>query len=249
MKKTYSFYMFIGVLITSLLFLLGLKYPTPLYSPGDLVEKHSTLRCKDCHAPFKKVPSESCSKVKCHPNAKVGHKKAINELHAILKEQDCLICHTDHLGQKGKVTKYFNHKLILKIDICIDCHSAPKDKIHIKAASDCKACHEIKSWKPSTYNHDDYLFLDSNHNVICSKCHDMNIFKKYNCMNCHEHATRGIIREHTEEGIRDFGDCLRCHTVYFNERKYGTEKVRDSMIDDNDDDRVHDRNHKNSDDD
>ncbi len=96
MKKNYSFYLFIGALIASQLFLLGLKYPAPLYSPGDLVEKHSKLRCKDCHAPFKKVPSESCSEVKCHPDGKVGEKSAINELHVMLKAQDCLTCHTDH---------------------------------------------------------------------------------------------------------------------------------------------------------
>ncbi len=72
-------------------------------------------------------------------------------------------------------------------------------------------------------------------------------------MNCHEHATRGIIREHREEGIRDFGDCLRCHSVYFNGTRYGTEKVRESMTDDDDDDddddSDHDRKHKDSDDD
>ncbi len=250
MKKSYSFYLFAGALIASQLFLLGLKYPTPLYSPGDLVEKHSELRCKDCHAPFKNVPSESCSTTKCHPDGKVGKKTAINELHVKLIAQDCLTCHTDHLGLKGKVTKPFDHKLFPEIDICTICHSSPKDDIHIKAATDCKSCHEIKAWKPSTYNHNDYLFLDKNHKVTCIKCHDMNVYKKYNCMNCHEHATRGIVREHTEEGIREFGDCLRCHSVFFNGKRYGTEKVKESMTDDDDDDDDdHDRNHKDSDDD
>lgn len=232
MKKNYSFYLFIGALFASLLFLLGLKYPAPLYSPGDLVEGHSNLRCKDCHAPFKNVPSESCSRVKCHPDSKIGKKTAINKLHTALTAPECLTCHSDHLGPNGKVTKQFDHKMLPEINICMDCHNAPEDDIHIKAATDCRFCHEIKVWKPSTYNHDNYLFLDKNHNVICSKCHDTNIYKKYNCMNCHEHATRGIIKEHTEEGIRNYADCLRCHSVYFNGRKYGTEKVREGMIDD-----------------
>ncbi len=241
MKKGYPFYLFIGILIVFQLFLLGLKYPAPLYSPGDVAGKHSELRCRDCHAPFRKIPSESCSKAGCHPAGKTGKKPAVRQLHTALKGLDCLACHTDHLGPEGRITRPFDHKSVPGVEICIDCHRAPGDGIHIRGASDCRACHEIKAWKPSTYNHDDYLYLDKNHNVICSKCHDRNVYTKYNCMNCHEHASRGIIREHEKERIREFGDCLRCHSVYFNGRRYGTEKVREGMVDDDDDD--HDGEH------
>ncbi|MDH3973078.1 MAG: cytochrome c3 family protein [Deltaproteobacteria bacterium] len=365
MKKSYSFYMMIGALVASLLILLGMKYPAPLYSPGDVIEKHSKLRCKDCHAPFKRVPAESCFAADCHSKS-IGKKDAIKDLHEKLKKEDCLVCHTDHKGRKGKVTHQFDHKQLptkarckdchvtegekahkgkygndcrschttknwkeitfkhekvraiacadchkgagekahpgkygnackgchttkdwkaitfshdkvsatpcvdchrsaadkahprkygdacenchntknwKKITFshknvtatpCADCHKGPKDELHTTAGNDCKACHSTKKWKPATIDHDRYFPLDKEHRVACNKCHETKNYKVYTCMNCHVHATRGIISEHREEGIREYRDCLRCHRVYMKGRTYGTDKTgeNESMIDD-----------------
>lgn len=279
-KGRYLFYVKVGALIATAMLLYGIKYPAALYSPGDIAEKHSKLRCRDCHAPFKGVPSESCSVADCHAAGRIGKKDAIKDLHNKALGQDCLLCHTDHRGLKGEITIPFDHKALPETVNCIDCHSAvgekahkgkysdqcnachttktwkkvafshdkvtsspcldchkgPRDELHDSVGKDCKSCHTTKAWKPSTYDHDKYFPLKKEHKVGCNKCHDSGVYKKYTCMNCHVHATRGIISEHREEGIRDYGDCLRCHRVTMNGRIYGTGKVNDSMIDDDDDD-------------
>lgn len=278
MKKSNVFYLITGALTATMLVLIGMKYPAPLYSPGELSQKHENLRCRECHAPFKRVSSESCSKIDCHAVGMIGKKPATADLHKRIVGQDCLACHTDHKGGNGKITIAFDHEAFLKKSRCVDCHrrdgekahkdrygenctdchgtkdwekisfshekvsttpcadchKAPSDDLHIRAGKQCASCHTVKAWKPATYNHDDYFALDRPHNVACDKCHDRQTFKQYNCMNCHEHATRGIINEHREEGIRDFGDCLRCHRVNMKGRNYGTDRTGEGMKDDND---------------
>lgn len=277
MKKSYTFYLWGGVMTATVLLLSGMKYPAPLYSPGELTEKHSKLRCKDCHAPFKRVPSESCSVADCHAGA-IGKKAALKDLHGKLREADCLACHTDHKGPKGRITVALVHDKLPAKTRCVDCHSTegkkahkdkygdackgchttenwkavtfshervaaspcgdchkgPKDQLHAGAGGECRGCHTTKAWKPATLDHDRYFPLDREHNVECGKCHETKSYKAYTCMNCHIHAGRGIIGEHAEEGIRDFGDCLRCHRVYMKGRTYGTDRTGEgeSMIDD-----------------
>ncbi len=368
MKKMYSFYLMIGSLMVTAMLLIGMKYPAPLYSPGDIIKAHEKLGCSDCHAPFRRTPSESCAVANCHAPGKVGKKDAIKDLHNRVKGQDCLACHTDHKGVKGKITLAFNHKDLpgkvrcgdchqaegdkahknkygnackachttkawkpasfshdrvattacvdchraagkkahkekygdackgchttkdwkaisfshdkvvktpcadchkaagdkahpgkygnlcgdchntkkwkeitfsherVAATLCIDCHKGPKDDLHLSSGSDCKGCHTTKAWKPATLDHDRYFPLDKEHKVACNKCHETKDYKVYTCMSCHVHATRGIIKEHREERIRNFNDCLRCHRVYMKGRTYGTDKTGEgeSMIDDDD---------------
>lgn len=276
MKRGYRFWFLIAVLLSMQLMLLGMKYPAPLYSPGDVVDAHSKLRCKSCHAPFKRVPSESCSATDCHKEGKIGKKPAVVDLHNKVNGKDCLLCHTDHLGPKGKVTKAFSHSLIDKSarcmechaaeydkahkdkkgtysddcaachntrnwkDVsfshervgaksCLDCHKGPKDALHAAATGSCGECHNTRAWKPSTYNHDRYFPLDEDHKVSCNKCHDSGSYKKYTCLNCHEHSGGKIEREHREEGITNYGDCLRCHSVTIKGTSYGKSKVHEGF--------------------
>ena len=322
MKKSYSFYLMIGSLMVTAMLLIGMKYPAPLYSPGEIVKAHEKLGCSDCHAPFKRVPSESCSVPDCHASGKIGKKDAVKDLHNKIKGQDCLVCHTDHKGVMGKVTFAFNHKDLPQnvrcgdchqtegerahkgkygenckdchttkawkpasfshdrvtatpcVDChravgdkahkdkygdackgchttkdwkaisfshdkvaqtpCADCHKGPKDDLHLSSGGDCKGCHTTKAWKPATLDHDRYFPLDKEHKVACTKCHETKEYKVYTCMNCHEHATQGIIREHRKERIENFKDCLRCHRVFMKGRTYGTDRTGEgeSMIDD-----------------
>ena len=289
MKRGYRFWLLIASLLALQLLLLGMRYPAPLYSPGDVVDAHSKLRCKSCHAPFKKVPSESCSRVDCHTEGKIGKKPAVVDLHNKVKGKDCLLCHTDHLGPKGKVTKAFSHTLLDKgvrclechsaeydkahkdktatysedcaschntrnwkeasfdhakvgAKSCLDCHKGPKDDLHAAATGSCVECHNTKAWKPSTYNHDKYFSLDADHKASCNKCHDSGTYKKYTCLNCHEHSGGKIEREHREEGITNYGDCLRCHSVTIKGRSYGSSKVHEGFGGEGGDEREKGRN-------
>jgi hypothetical protein len=53
--------------------------------------------------------------------------------------------------------------------------------------------------------------LDRDHNTRCVTCHVRNDYQQYTCYGCHEHTPANIRREHVEEGIRDFNDCVECH--------------------------------------
>lgn len=263
-----------GLVMVVLLFLTGLKYPTHLYSPGDLTNKHKDLRCKDCHAPFKKVPTESCQAQNCHPKGKIGKKAMVKDLHESPDFEDCMKCHTDHKGDTAKITKAFDHAMLpggakdclschkteyakghkdkarekcadchdtkdwkktsfnhaTQTAACRDCHNSPKDALHEGVTGSCKDCHALdKGWKSAAVDHVKYFPLTRSHKVPCAKCHDTGSFKKYTCLNCHEHSTRGIMREHQEEGIKDFGDCLRCHSMQIDGQQYGNRRTHEGI--------------------
>jgi hypothetical protein len=256
---------------------LGMKYPASLYSPGDLAKTHGELRCRNCHAPFQKVASESCSASGCHVAGKVGKTAARLALHNALREPDCLVCHTEHQGAAGHITKpwdhraaagstqcaachaseaerfhrnkpggysnptqdcsachtttkwketAFDHAAAVGATPCAACHPKPTDATHGVGAGNCARCHAAKAWKPSTFNHENAFPLRGAHHAACAKCHDTGDLARYSCLNCHEHSTARMDREHRGEGIRNYGDCLRCHRVTLQGKSYGTSHGR-----------------------
>jgi hypothetical protein len=48
-----------------------------------------------------------------------------------------------------------------------------------------------------------------NANRDCLVCHPGNNTAGYTCYTCHDQGE--VAREHREEGIGDFGNCIRCH--------------------------------------
>jgi hypothetical protein len=372
MKKKFPFLTIVGVLLVLPLLMVGIKYPSALYSPGALVKAHAETTCMECHSPFKRVPSSSCAAGECHDGPEIGTTLSVKDLHTKMGESSCLACHTDHKGTAAKITHDFNHASsaksfdcidchlsegkkahkdnrygtdcqschnvkdwkkatfshdrftkepcvdchrgddkeahkgkystncmschktdawenidldhsvfkrascfechesdlkegtvhekgdygtdclachtvkdwtditfshdrLLKKSACVDCHARPTDSLHKDAGTDCAECHTTKAWEPATFDHIKYFPLTKKHKVRCAKCHDAEPmdFKKYTCMNCHEHNTKKIRKEHKKEKVRGFyGDCLRCHRVKMKGRRYGTRKVKDSMIDD-----------------
>jgi hypothetical protein len=63
----------------------------------------------------------------------------------------------------------------------------------------------------ATFNHDKLFRLDSDHNARCITCHEGSDYRRYTCYGCHEHTPDNIRREHVEEGIRDYSNCVKCH--------------------------------------
>jgi hypothetical protein len=203
---------------------LAFVYPHLMIAPGRLIPGHARMEtdCFACHTPFAGAASESCTT--CHEPDDIGRLTTDGQpvlkplvgtpFHQQLVSQDCLGCHTDHAGvRRWRTEPRFDHDL-LRADareVCESCHEAPGDSLHRRIAGGCDQCHSQSAWVPATFAHDDYFRLDRDHDAACATCHPRNDYGRYTCYGCHEHTPAGIRREHVEEGIRDFRDCVECH--------------------------------------
>lgn len=134
--------------------------------------------------------------------------------HQKLNSQECTACHSDHAGVKRfRVQGHFKHALLQAStrEQCESCHKSPKDNLHQQISGNCAQCHSQEKWVPATFDHNQYFVLDRDHNARCVTCHLGNDYKRYTCYGCHEHTPDNIRREHIEEGIRKFDDCVECH--------------------------------------
>ncbi|MBK6298895.1 MAG: class III cytochrome C family protein [Sphingomonadales bacterium] len=214
----------IGLALATLLVLLFV-FPHQMIAPGALIPGHARIQndCFACHAPLRGASSTRC--IVCHVPAQIGVRTTTGHLidkvpkrpafHAQLKELDCTACHSDHAANlfAGKRPMTFDHTLLNPAIArnCVSCHAKPKDALHAKIAGECAQCHRTSGWKPANFAHDRYFKLDGEHNVACVTCHVGNAFKGYTCFGCHAHQPAQIAALHAEEGIRDIGDCVRCH--------------------------------------
>lgn len=226
------------VLLVALVFV----YPHLMVSPGALVKGHAkiTTDCFACHAPLRGASSTLC--MDCHKLPDIGLRTTEGAVisqtamkgsfHQDLIEQDCMACHSDHLGPKltQRSRKPFSHDLLRVAvrDRCENCHKTPTDSLHRKISGNCQQCHTQKAWKPATFEHDKLFVLDEDHNTDCVTCHVNNDYSNYTCYGCHEHSLANVRAEHQEEGIRDFDNCVECHRSADEEpRKNGSGKKRD----------------------
>lgn len=207
-----------------ILAVLAFVYPHLMVGPGKLIPGHSKLEanCFACHAPLAGATAERCAT--CHKPEEIGTVTSRGQtiqkpltstpFHQKLLKQDCLACHSDHAGVKRfRIEGRFNHAL-LQADArkeCQSCHKSPTDTLHQQITGNCSQCHTQQKWVPATFDHDKYFALDRDHNVKCVTCHVRNDYSRYTCYGCHEHSPEKIRREHIEEGIRDFKNCVECH--------------------------------------
>lgn len=223
------------VIAANLVVLLALVFVFPhlMVSPGPLMKGHAALAtdCFACHAPLRGASTERC--VACHALPDIGLRTTqgvpirtvvagrANPLkmsfHQELMEQDCMACHSDHAGPKltQRSRKPFSHELLREAtrNSCASCHAAPDNNLHRRAgaSADCAQCHTSTAWKPATFDHDKLFVLDRDHDAPCETCHKGNDYRGYTCYGCHEHTPAKVRREHVEEGIRDFENCVECH--------------------------------------
>ena len=221
MSKTLKVVLAVNLVILAV---MSFVYPHLMVGPGKLIPGHSELEtdCFACHAPFFGTTAERCAS--CHKLEEIGKLTTLGKpiqkpltstpFHQKLLTQDCLACHSDHAGVKRLRSEgRFKHAL-LQADArkeCQSCHKSPKDSLHQQITGNCSHCHTQDKWVPATFDHDKYFVLDSDHNVKCVTCHVRNDYSRYTCYGCHEHSPEGIRREHIEEGIRDFKNCVECH--------------------------------------
>lgn len=214
------------ILVVNLVVLavLAFTYPHLMISPGKVIPGHQKLDadCFACHAPFTGVTADRCAT--CHKPADIGRVTTTGApiakpltstpFHQKLVKQDCVACHSDHSGVKRfRETGQFKHNLLQAdaVKQCQSCHKSPTDSLHKQITGNCSQCHSQEKWTPATFDHDKYFVLDKDHNAKCVTCHVRNDYSTYTCYGCHEHTPDKIRREHIEEGIRDFKDCVECH--------------------------------------
>ena len=123
---------------------------------------------------------------------------------------DCKKCHIS--GYKG-----------LSSD-CVSCHltdyNNAKNPLHTGFSKDCKSCHTINAWQPAAIsNHDAAYFpiYSGKHKGTwnkCSECHtNVNNYKEFSCINCHEHNQSKMNHEHDDVRgyVYNSKNCFQCH--------------------------------------
>ena len=204
---------------------LAFIFPHLMISPGPLVKGHEALAtdCFACHAAWRGASAPRC--IACHAVDDIGLKTTQGvpipsrsvkvSFHQALLEQDCTACHSDHQGPKltKRSRKPFSHALlqVSTRDRCSSCHVPPKDPMHRDLKAECGQCHQNTAWKPATLDHDKFFVLDRDHQTECVTCHKNNDHSRYTCYGCHEHSEAKVRREHLEEGIQNFQNCVECH--------------------------------------
>ena len=221
MSRTLKIILTLNLLVLAV---LTFAYPHLMVGPGKLIPGHKQLDtdCFACHVAFTGVASPKCASG--HKPADIGRltvsgapvAKPLTSVafHQELISQDCVACHSDHAGVKRYHFKgFFDHSLLKKqtSERCQACHKAPADALHQQITGNCSQCHTQQKWTPANFAHDNYFALDRDHSATCVTCHVGNDYSRYTCYGCHEHTQTNIRREHVEEGIRQFNNCVECH--------------------------------------
>ncbi len=185
-----------------------------------LVGEHVTVVCSDCHQDgiYAGTPTEC---VACH---------AQDDAHDGQFGNDCEACHTpvdwadavfDHSLSAFPLTGAHVSVACEQCHVdgifegtpqtCVSCHQDPDYHLGL-FGDDCAACHTTTAWSPATYNqmHTFPINHGESGNSACAVCHPQSL-SAYTCYNCHEHDPADIEREHREEGITDFNNCVECH--------------------------------------
>jgi hypothetical protein len=214
------------ILAINLLLLVALTFAWPhlMVGPGKLIPGHQALGtdCFACHSAFTGASAAKC--ISCHKPADIGKLTTLGApiakplsrtpFHQALSSQNCMGCHSDHAGvRRYHLQGSFDHSLLntATASQCQSCHTAPTDPLHRQISGNCSQCHSSTQWTPATFDHAKYFVLDRDHDAPCATCHVRNDYRSYTCYGCHEHTVANIRREHVEEGIRDFTNCVSCH--------------------------------------
>jgi hypothetical protein len=223
------------VLLLNLVALVALVfvYPHLMISPGALVKGHEQLAtdCFACHAPWRGAAATRCTE--CHAVADVGLKttkgvpipsRSIKvSFHQALLEQDCMACHSDHLGPKltKRSRKPFSHGL-LKADVrdqCSSCHATPKDTVHRHVKVECSQCHASTAWRPAHFEH---RLLSAAQLDRCESCHNAPTDRLHrqiqgSCKSCHQtQAWKPATFDHDKYFVLDRDHEASCDTCHQN---------------------------------
>ena len=186
-----------------------------------LRNKHQKVECEKCHVAGKKYREAPQDCNACHRKDDV-HKGSLGP--------KCADCHSD-VGWK-ETTRFDHDKTRFSltgkhIDVkcsgchktseykdtprtCIGCHRKDDDQKGHKGqfGEKCETCHDAKTWKPSSFNHDadtKYALRGKHKTTKCTDCHKGNIYRvklSDDCYACHKADDK-----HKESLGRDCGSC------------------------------------------
>ncbi|MEW5829005.1 MAG: cytochrome c3 family protein [Chloroflexota bacterium] len=178
--------------------------------------EHREVRCEECHVNdiYKGTP-QAC--VDCHRG---------DDEHGGRFGDDCGACHNpsdweeatfDHdrsnfplTGAHARVECeecHVNETFKGTATACVSCHEDPLYHAGL-FGTDCQSCHSTTAWQPAQYNASHPFPVNHEGAETCRDCHP-SALDTWTCYTCHDQGETA--REHREEGIGNFEDCLRCH--------------------------------------
>ena len=165
--------------------------------------------CAVCHAPPANHYQGACTL--CHTDTTDFRIAIFN--HSVIGGTDCAACHAApanhypgacvncHQDTGNFRNVNFNHAGLTD---CAACHGAPTNHY----PGQCSACHNTSTFAGATFNHTFPIYHEGA-NGDCAVCHPGNDTRSYTCANCHNQQE--MIHEHSDEGIGDIANCVRCH--------------------------------------
>lgn len=190
--------------------------------------------CAICHtAPANHYPG-ACTL--CHSDTTDFRIAVFN--HSVIGGADCVACHAApanhypgacvncHQDTGNFRNVNFNHAGLAD---CAACHAAPANHF----PGQCSSCHNTTTFAGATFNHTFPIYHEGA-NGDCATCHPGNDTRTYTCFGCHNQQE--MIGEHSEEGIGDISNCVRCHADGREHEGDGDSGDDDGGDDDHDDD-------------
>lgn len=161
--------------------------------PGSLSGYHNVVEeCEACHEPWKGVTDKQC--LSCHDLHDSSSLRREIRFHEAGTR--CVTCHKEH-GMLGKTISEMKHTTLHEDLLCDDCHF---DRHEGFFGSECRACHDITTWKIPRYRHPEAERKD------CFKCH------KAPASHYDKRFWTLILKDMTRKDVSP-QDCWKCHTI------------------------------------
>lgn len=177
---------------------------------SEVPASHAVISTAMADTPFVKVqhkqfefPCEACHTTDSwkviKPRIDFDHTRTGFALRGAHERANCQSCHAG-----GK----FN----ASVRECAVCHKEPHQG---ELGPDCERCHNEEAWAPSTFNHNDQVFImiGGHRGLDCADCHrNLMTFKMPNVNQCSDcHKVIGAPPQHAQ--WEALGDCLSCHSM------------------------------------
>jgi hypothetical protein len=165
--------------------------------------------CAACHTPPANHYQGACTL--CHTDTTDFRIAFFN--HSVIGGADCVACHAAPAGHyPGACVNCHqdtgNFRIVnfshAGLTDCAACHAAPANHY----PGQCSACHNTNTFAGATFNHTFPIYHEGA-NGDCATCHPDNDTRTYTCYTCHNQQE--MMGEHSEEGIGDISNCVRCH--------------------------------------